>query len=122
MNHTSAFDLDLKYGQIGEESLSRILSDTKIEVKTERGIWKSTGNIAIEYMSRGKYSGIAVTKADWWCTILMDGDNIEHIILTPVKKLKEIFLREVKNGRIVEGGDYNTSKLVLVSIKSLFGR
>ncbi len=42
MNYNSDFDLDLKYGQIGEETLSKILSNSKIEVKTERGIWKST--------------------------------------------------------------------------------
>lgn len=118
MNHNSDFDLDLQYGQIGEETLAKILSG-KIEVKTERGQWKSTGNIAIEYSSRKKPSGIIVTKADWWCTILMDGQEIDHIILTPMKKMKELFVKYFKRGKKVRGGDSNTSELVLIPIKEL---
>lgn len=119
MNHTSDFDLDLKYGQIGEKTLAKILSDGKVEVKTERGIWKKTGNIAVEYSSRKKSSGILVTKADWWCTILMDDDEIDHIIITPINKMKSLFVKYLKMGKKVRGGDSNTSELVLIPIKEL---
>ena len=36
-----------------------MLQDKKIEVKSERGMWLKTGNIAIEFESYGKPSGIA---------------------------------------------------------------
>ena len=42
------FDLDLEYGSIREEKVAEMLTDKKIEVKSERGMWMKTGNIAIE--------------------------------------------------------------------------
>ena len=48
------FDIDLKYGQIFENKLSDIFKNKKVEVKTERNMWRKTGNIAIEYECRGK--------------------------------------------------------------------
>jgi hypothetical protein len=118
MDHRASFDLDLKYGQIGEQLLADILAG-KIEVKTERGTWRATGNIAIEYSSRGKKSGIMLTKSAYWCTILMDGEDVHNIILTPINRLRKIFIRNYKEGRKVKGGDNNTSELVLVSIEEL---
>ena len=120
MNHTSAFDLDLEYGQIGEKELADILAG-KIEVKTERGKWKDTGNIAVEYSSRGKSSGILVTKAEYWCTILKDDEgNIENIILTPIAQMKKLFRKYFTLGNKVKGGDDNTSEIVLIPLKELF--
>jgi hypothetical protein len=52
------FDLDLEYGQVREDKIAEMLQDKKIEVKSERDIWQTTGNIAIEYESWGKPSGI----------------------------------------------------------------
>ena len=49
------FDLDLKYGQKYEDEFLNIVVNSKVEVKTERGMWMDTGNIAIEYESYGKY-------------------------------------------------------------------
>ena len=48
------FDLDLAYGKVREELVKEMLQDKKIEVKSERDVWKRTGNIAIEYESWGK--------------------------------------------------------------------
>ena len=53
------FDLDLQYGQVKEKIIADMLQDKKIEVKSERGMWLKTGNIAIEFESYGKPSGIA---------------------------------------------------------------
>ena len=58
------FDLDLKYGLVKEKIVADMLQDKKIEVKSERGMWLKTGNIAIEYESYGKPSGIAATESD----------------------------------------------------------
>ena len=43
------FDLDLQYGKVREKRVADMLQDKKIEVKSERGMWMKTGNIAIEY-------------------------------------------------------------------------
>ncbi len=43
------FDLDLEYGQVREDKVAEMLQDKKIEVKSERGMWMNTGNIAVEY-------------------------------------------------------------------------
>ena len=41
------FDLDLSYGKVREQRVADMLTDKKIEVKSERGMWvKKTGNIA----------------------------------------------------------------------------
>ena len=43
------FDLDLTYGEIREEKIADMLTNKKVEVKSERDIWQNTGNICIEY-------------------------------------------------------------------------
>ena len=48
------FDLDLQYGKIREDKIAEMLTNKKIEVKSERGMWMKTGNIAIEYESYKK--------------------------------------------------------------------
>ena len=60
------FDLDLSYGKVREQQVADMLQDKRIEVKSERGMWMKTGNIAIEYESYGKPSGIDATEADYW--------------------------------------------------------
>ena len=60
------FDIDLHYGQVREKYVADMLQDKKIEVKSERDMWQRTGNIAIEYESYGKPSGINATEADYW--------------------------------------------------------
>ena len=61
------FDLDLKFGQLGEDFVRDMQGgNTKIEVKTERDIWKNTGNIAIEIRYNGVPSGISTTEAELW--------------------------------------------------------
>ena len=65
------FDHDLEFGRLGEDFVEAFQSEnTKIEVKTERDIWKTTGNIAIEIRCRGKLSGLSVTEAQTWIHLL----------------------------------------------------
>ena len=78
------FDVDLKFGEKFEKSFAKILSVGKVEVKTERDIWKRTGNIAIELASRGKLSGLNTTKAEWWAQVLTIEGNIEGVLMFPV--------------------------------------
>ena len=64
------FKYDLEFGEISEQRVADILLNQKIEVKTERGQWATTGNIAIEYEYRGQPSGITTTEAPYWLHIL----------------------------------------------------
>ena len=124
-NDNSDFDIDLKYGQIYEQALALILQDKKIEVKTERNTWKRTGNIAIELHNHNsdKPSGLSITKADYWVTILVDDYQVESIHILPVDKLKERVKDIVRNGggKIVMGGDFKASEIALIPIKEIFG-
>ena len=121
-NKTNKWDIDLAYGEIFEEELANILGSKKIEVKTERDIWKDKGNIAIEIRSRGKDSGILTTKSEYWCHILTVEEKVEGIIIMPTKEMKNKIkkMRAKGIGRLEKGGDNNTSILYLMPLKELF--
>ena len=124
-NKTSDFDFDLKFGEIFEKALALILQDKKLEVKTERDQWVKTGNIAIELHNHNsnKPSGLSVTKADYWATILVDDYRVKSIHILPVSDLKTRVKDIVRNGggKMVMGGDLKCSELALVPIKEIFG-
>jgi hypothetical protein len=114
MNFKSDFDLDLATGVSGENSVKELLLCEKVEVKTDF-MTKNTGNIAVEFESRGKPSGIAVTKADHWvfhipnkCTIIVE-----------TNRLKELSRMYYKSKGFSLGGDNMTSKLVLIPFSAL---
>ena len=94
------FDIDLDFGQIYEEKIRKIFQGKGgIEVKTERDMWKRTGNIAI----------------------LSDNGEIDTAFMFEVNRLRKKIRRLVsrKEARIVMGGDNNESKIVLVPISKL---
>jgi hypothetical protein len=114
MNFKSDFDLDLATGVSGENSVKEMLLCEKVEVKTDF-MTKNTGNIAVEFESRGKPSGIAVTKADHWvfhipnkCTIIVE-----------TMRLKELSRKYYKSKGYSLGGDNMTSKLILIPFSAL---
>ena len=43
LNNDRRFDIDLQYGQIYEQSVADMLQNSRIEVKTERGLWAKIG-------------------------------------------------------------------------------
>ena len=116
-NNDKRFDLDLAYGQVFEKKVADILGNSKIEVKTEKDKWKTTGNIVIEYESRGKPSGIITTDADYWLHNLAMGDDIVLSFLTKVSTLRKYIAQH--NPRSVRGGDDMTSKLYLIKLTDL---
>jgi hypothetical protein len=113
------FDLDLEYGQVREDKIADMLQDKKIEVKSERDIWQSTGNIAIEYECYGKPSGIKATESDYWFHNLCIGDNIFCSLVFDTKVLKKL-VDKLDTFRTVSGGDNNASKMYLVNLPKLF--
>lgn len=113
------FDLDLEYGQVREDEVANMLQDKKIEVKSERDVWQRTGNIAIEYQSWGKPSGIAATEADYWFHNLCVGDDIYATIVFRVDILKKI-IDNLDSVRSVSGGDANASRMYLLNLQKIF--
>lgn len=118
MNYNNDFKYDLKIGQVGETMLNEILHDSTIEVKRDSWIGR-TGNIAVEYQSRGKPSGIATTNASHWCFIFSNEFNDEVMIIIETERLKRISRIFYKKGSIKSMGDNNTSKSVLIPAEKI---
>ena len=121
--YCKGWDLDLEFGKLGEKFVEDMqLGNKKIEVKTERDIWKTTGNIAIEIRYKGKPSGLSTTDSSVWIHLLSYNGQIESGFLFSVPKLKEMVksLISGKIARMVMGGDDNLSQIVLIPIKELW--
>ena len=114
MKYNSDFKYDLKVGQVGEKYLGNILENKTIEVKTDYKA-SETGNIFIEYFSRGKPSGLAISKSDWYAFIISN----DNIILIKTDKLKDICRKYFWSDRDVKGGDNNTSQGILLNLKEI---
>ena len=113
------FDLDLAYGKVREQKVADMLTDKKIEVKSERDLWTKTGNIAIEYECYGKPSGITSTDADYWFHNLCIGDETFATVVFDVPSLRRI-IENLDYKRSVSGGDNNASRMYLLSLQKLF--
>ena len=115
MEYNSDFRYDLKEGKLkGETKFHKILSDSTIEVKYDR-MTRKTGNVYIEYESRGKASGIRTTEADYWTYFTHD----DECFTISTKKLKEKIIK-LKPKR-VPGGDNNSSMGFLIKLTDLIG-
>jgi len=112
VKHNSDFKHDLEAGQIGEKALANILENKKIEVKTDFQAAK-TGNVFVEYSSRGHLSGLSTTEADYWCFIV----SRYQLAMIATGRLKEL-ARENWH-RKVKGGDSDTSDGTLVPVDKL---
>lgn len=113
MEYNNDFKYDLKVGQAKEEELGRIFNSKKIEVKHDLQALK-TGNVYVEYQSRGNRSGISTSEAEYYCFAF--GDTF-HLIET--KLLKSRCRKYINTNRDKQGGDSNTSKGILLPIKEL---
>lgn len=80
-----------------------------IEVKFDYMAVK-TGNLCLEYHNSKKDepSGIFVTKADFWCQIILDDTN-PTIWISSVKKLKAFIESNTPHKTIKSGGDKNAN-------------
>lgn len=114
MDYNSDFKYDLKVGQIKEKELGDVFSNAKVEVKYDLQAL-GTGNVFVEYWSRGKKSGLSISEADYYCFCF--GDTF-HLI--SAENLKIRCRKYFGTKRDVKGGDNNTSKGILLPIKELF--
>ena len=114
MDYNNDFKYDLKVGQVAEKILADMLQSKTIEVKRDlKAI--VTGNIYVEYFSRGKASGISTSEADFYCFFITDG----RMFLIETKELKELCRVYLGTNRDKLGGDSNTSKGILLPLKDL---
>ena len=113
------FDIALAYGKVREDLIKEMLQDKKIEVKSERDVWKRTGNIAIEYQCYGKPSGINATEAAYWFHNLCVGEDVYATLVFKTENLKKI-IDSLERKVSVSGGDHNASRMYLVSLQKLF--
>lgn len=111
------FDKMLNFGEKHENIFEEIFHKKKIEVKTDR-LCQKTGNLFVEFQSRGNISGIKTTKAHYWVFCLWRNDKKTFTwIVIPTIKLKRLIRNN--NYRTVSGGDNNTSLGYLIPKEDL---
>lgn len=118
MKHNNNFEYDLEFGQEGEGIIADMFENKKIEVKRDNWVGR-TGNIAIEYKSRGKPSGIATTQADYWIIMFSREYQDKFMFIIETQRLKEVTKKYFNKGSIKKMGDSNTSSAVLIPIKEI---
>lgn len=119
IDNRKKFDIDLQYGKVREKDVADMLQDKKIEVKSERDVWQKTGNIAIEYKSYGKPSGIDATTADYWFHNLCIGEETFVTLVFNTDNLRRI-IKNLDKKKSVSGGDNNASRMYLLNLQKLF--
>ena len=108
------FNKDLSYGKRHEKLVMKSMEN--FELKTDRMAHK-TGNVYVEFQSRGKDSGIRTSKSDTWIfKIVSKGDRHLFSIQIPLTRLKKLVSKDY---RVVPGGDNLTSRGYLVPITDL---
>ena len=116
------FDLDLKFGKMGEKFTEEVFEGKSlVETKTERDIWKSTGNLAFEIRYKGQPSGVSTTGSHIWIHLLAYNNEILGGFIFKVPKLKEMLKEAVrgKRAKMVMGGDDNMSQIILMPMNDL---
>lgn len=113
MEYNSDFKYDLKVGVTKEKEIGNIFKNKKIEVKHDLMAVR-TGNVYVEYISRNKKSGIAISVADYYCFAFR---NTFHFIKTD--ELKAKCRKYINTVRDVRGGDNNTSRGILLPVTEL---
>ena len=93
------------------EKLLDLIAKTSVE------IGHKTGNVYVEFQSRGKDSGIKVSNAGTWIfKIVSAKDTHLFSIQIPLSRLKKLVSKDY---RVVPGGDNLTSRGYLVPILDL---
>jgi hypothetical protein len=110
------FTKDLSYGKKHEKLVMKSMEN--FELKTDRMAHK-TGNVYVEFQSRGRDSGIRTSKSDTWIfKIVSKGDRHLFSIHIPLTRLKKLVSKDY---RVVPGGDNLTSRGYLVPLTDLTG-
>ena len=111
------FDLCLEFGEKYENEFQKIVESKQLEIKTDK-ICQRTGNVFVEFESRGKDSGLVTTTAVYWVYCLWSEVRKEQTyVFIPTRRLKKL----IKQGNYKEmrGGDNWTSKGYLIPKEDL---
>ena len=102
--------------------ISAIIKEKKysFEVKTDF-ISEKTGNIAIEYFSRGKPSGISTTQADFYVYVINTIKKQDYCYIIKVSKVKELIENKLFF-RSVDGGDKDSHTLCYLFKEDIFSK
>jgi hypothetical protein len=114
MRYNNDFKYDLQLGQLAEKKIGDLLSKKKLEVKRDFKAM-DTGNVYVEYRSRGKASGLTTTLADYYVFVI----SFDRIIFIATPKLKQLCRKYVGTNFDIKGGDSNTSQGILLSLDEL---
>lgn len=113
----SDFDIDLKFGKVGEDTVANLLSIDTVEVKRDAR-WKETGNLYIEtecwYNASQSWeaSGLSVSKATHYAFVL-EG----MVVIVTTQDLKDI---TANKGRAIECKiEPNPSKGFLIKLSDI---
>lgn len=94
------FDLDLKWGQDGEQWLKLLGRDAaQMEVKRDSKSVR-TGNLFFETQCSGVDSGINVTHADYWCSIVDVASKPVAVLIFETETLRRNIARLLRLGFI----------------------
>lgn len=115
------FDFEVKFGEGREGSFLHIITNLrcarlKVEHKADRKA-RETGNVFIEFSQKGRPSGIAVTKSDYYA---IEFEENCWVIL-PTVRLKEIartWLKEHPESRR-KGGDRDLYVGVVLPLREI---
>jgi len=117
------FDIDLRDGQLMEGKVARLLAEAGplIEVKADHKAL-TTGRVFLEFEQAGpptfqpRPSGLAVTTAEWWVTVLVDGNVIRAVLLHPTTFVRALGRIAFRKGYHAKGGDNDLYRGVLVPL------
>jgi hypothetical protein len=105
-------DFDIKARVKGKELLFEVKDDYMSE---------KTGNIAIEFKSRGKYSGIETTKANYYIYKINKKNGKDYYYIASVDTIRNIIQKGLYY-RIVTGGDKGSNTMCYLFKENIFGR
>ena len=117
-------------GEFGEDSRwdfimtsTRGARDKTFEMKSDSKTHE-TGNVIIEYESRGKPSGISTSKSDYYLYEVEKPDSSDYYLI-PTEKIRELIKNHMKSQfyvRTVVGGDVGSqTKMYLIRL-AVFAR
>lgn len=112
------FKYCLEKGKLGEDLVNKLLNnELSHEVKTDF-MCKDTGNVFVEFQSRGKDSGTNISTSDYWEFVLpYNSTDLPCVVFIPLIKLKKLI--ESKKYKTVRGGDALTSLGYLIPKEDL---
>ena len=87
-----------------------------VEIKNDIASMR-TGNIGIEYECRGKPSGIAITKADYWMHIIRHDGKFLFLVIKP--NLLNVLIEKKAKAKKIGGDNFSNTKMHLIAIKDI---